>query len=65
MTSTKNGIGVILDKEIKISVVDVGRKCDIIIKVKLIRKEKVYSVISLYAPQVRCKKKRRKSFGHK
>ncbi|KAL4142689.1 hypothetical protein QTP88_005099 [Uroleucon formosanum] len=61
-TSTRNGVGVILDKEMKIKVVDVERKSDRIIMVKLVGEEKVLNVISAYASQVSCEVREKEEF---
>jgi hypothetical protein len=51
-TSTKNGIGIVLDKSLKDRVVDIKRQGDKIILVKLIVGDLVFNVISAYAPQI-------------
>jgi hypothetical protein len=50
--STKNGIGIVLDKSLKDGVVDIKRQGDKIILVKLIVGDLVFNVISAYAPQI-------------
>jgi exonuclease III len=50
--STKNGVGIVLDKSLKDGVVDIKRQGDIIILVKLIIGDLVFNVISAYAPQI-------------
>jgi hypothetical protein len=49
-TSTKNGLGIVLDKSLKDGVVDIKRQGDGIILVKLFVRDLVFNVISAYAP---------------
>jgi exonuclease III len=51
-TSTKNGVGIVLDKSLKDGVVDIKRQGDRIIFVKLFVGDLVFNVISAYAPQI-------------
>jgi exonuclease III len=51
-TSTKNGIGIVLDKSLKNGVVDIKHQGDRIILVKLLVGDLVFNVISAYAPQL-------------
>jgi exonuclease III len=51
-TSTKNGIGIVLDKSLKNGVVDVKRQGDMIILVKLLVGDLIFNVISAYATQI-------------
>jgi exonuclease III len=51
-TSTKNGIGIVLDKSLKDGVVDIKRQGDMIILVKLLVGDLVFNVISAYTPQI-------------
>jgi exonuclease III len=51
-TSTKNGVGIVLDKSLKDGVVDIKRQGDKIILVKLLVGDLVFNVISAYAPQI-------------
>jgi hypothetical protein len=51
-TSTKNGIGIVLDKSLKDGVVDIKRQGDIIILVKLLIRDLIFNIISAYAPQI-------------
>jgi exonuclease III len=51
-TVTRNGVGVLIDKSLKDGVVDVRRKGDRIIIVKLVHGNLVLNVVSAYAPQV-------------
>jgi hypothetical protein len=48
-TSTKNGIGIVLDKSLKDEVMDIKRQGDRIILVKLLVGDLVFNVISAYA----------------
>jgi exonuclease III len=51
-TSTKNGVGIVLNKSLKDGVVDIKRQGDRIILVKLLIRDLVFNVISGYAPQI-------------
>jgi hypothetical protein len=51
-TSTKNGVSIVLDKSLKDGVVDIKRKGDMIILVKLLVGDLIFNVISAYAPQI-------------
>jgi hypothetical protein len=50
--STKNGIGIVLDKSLKDGVVDIKRQWDMIILVKFLVEVLAFNVISAYAPQI-------------
>jgi hypothetical protein len=50
--STKNGIGIVLDKGLKDGVVDIKCQGDMIILVKLLVGDLVFNVISAYVPQI-------------
>jgi hypothetical protein len=50
--STKNGVGIMLDKSLKDGVVDIKRQGDRIILVKLPVGDLVFNVVSAYAPQI-------------
>jgi exonuclease III len=51
-TSTKNGVGIVLDKSLKDGVVDIKRQGDMIILVKLFIGGLIFNVISAYTPQI-------------
>jgi hypothetical protein len=51
-TSTKNGVGIVLDKSLKDGVVDIKRQGEMIILVKLLIGDLIFNVISAYAPQI-------------
>jgi hypothetical protein len=51
-TSTKNNVGIVLDKSLKDGVVDIKRQGDMIILLKLFIGDLVFNVISAYAPQI-------------
>jgi exonuclease III len=51
-TSTKNVIGIVLDKSLKDGVVDIKHQGDMIILVKLLVGYLIFNVISAYAPQI-------------
>jgi len=48
----RNEVGVIIDKQLLEDAVEVRRKSDRILLVKLILGREIFSVISVYAPQV-------------
>ena len=48
----RNGVGVIIDKQLLEDVVEVRRRGDRILLVKLILGREIFNVISIYAPQV-------------
>jgi exonuclease III len=50
--STKNDVGIVLDKSLKDGVVDIKGQGDMIILVKLLVRDLVFNVISAYVPQV-------------
>ena len=47
-----NGVGVIIDKQLLDDAVEVRRKGDRILLVKLVLGREIFNVISVYAPQV-------------
>jgi hypothetical protein len=51
-TSTKNDVGIVLNKSLKDGVVDIKRQGDRIILVKLLVGDLIFNVISAYAPQI-------------
>jgi exonuclease III len=51
-TSIKNGVGIVLDKNLKDGVVDIKRQGGMIILVKLLVGDLVFNVISAYVPQI-------------
>jgi hypothetical protein len=51
-TSTKNDVGIVLNKSLKDGVVGIKRQGDMIILVKLLVGDLVFNVISAYAPQI-------------
>ena len=53
MTANRNGVGVLIDKILKDDVVDVRRRGDRIILVKLVVGDLVLNIISAYAPPSR------------
>ena len=50
--ANRNGVGILINKSLKYGVVDVRRRGDRIILVKLVAEDLVLNVISAYAPQV-------------
>jgi hypothetical protein len=51
-TSTKNVVGILVDKSLKDGVVDIKHQANMIILVKLLVGDLVFNVISAYAPQI-------------
>jgi exonuclease III len=51
-TSTKNGVGIVLNKCLKDGVVDIKHQGDMIILVKSLVGDFIFNVISAYAPQI-------------
>jgi exonuclease III len=51
-TTTKNGVGIVLDKSLKNGVVDIKRQGDNNILMKLLVGDFVFNVISAYTPQI-------------
>jgi exonuclease III len=51
-TSTKNGVGIVLDKSLNDGVVDIKRQGDKIILAKLLVGDLIFNVISAYSPQI-------------
>jgi hypothetical protein len=50
--STKNGLGIVLDKSLKDGMVDIKHQGDMIILLKLFIGDLVFNVISAYTPQI-------------
>ncbi|XP_045452741.1 craniofacial development protein 2-like [Melitaea cinxia] len=50
----RNGVGIVLDRELKNKVMDVKRVNDRVIAVKLLIEDSVLNVVSVYAPQTGC-----------
>jgi len=57
-----NGVGVIIDIQLLKDVVEVKRKGDWILLVKLILGREIFNVISVYEPQVRLDKSNKRQF---
>jgi hypothetical protein len=51
-TSSKNVVGIVLDKSLKDGVVAIKHQGDMIILVKLLIEDLIFNVISAYAPQI-------------
>jgi hypothetical protein len=51
-TSTKNDVGIMLDKSLKDGVMDIKRQGDRIILVKLLIGDLIFNVISAYVSQI-------------
>ncbi len=58
----RNGVGIVLSKELKDSLVSVSRTNDRVVSVKLGKGETVVNVICAYAPQVGCEEEERETF---
>jgi hypothetical protein len=61
-TDKKNGVGVILDQEMKEKVVDVMRHSNRLMAVRLVIQGQVYNIVSGYAPQTGCTQEEKDSF---
>ena len=61
-TSSRNGVGVVVDEVMKANVVGVVRKSDRVIIVKLVLGSKVLNVVSAYAPQIGCEESLKEEF---
>ncbi|XP_047989245.1 craniofacial development protein 2-like [Leguminivora glycinivorella] len=58
----RNGVGVVLDRELKNKVMDVNRVNDRMIAVKLLLENVIVNVISVYAPQTGCNNSLKEKF---
>ncbi|CAH2099151.1 unnamed protein product [Euphydryas editha] len=58
----RNGVGVVLDKELKNKVTDVKRVNDRVIVVRLLMEDLVLNVVSVYAPQTGCDDRMKEKF---
>ena len=58
VNTTRNGVGNILDSELKKGVMNVERISDRIIKIKCKVEDEIINVLSVYAPQVGCRKRK-------
>ena len=58
----RNGVGIILSQELKNTVIEVNRKDDRTMRVKLSDGEGIMNIISAYAPQVGCNEKEKDRF---
>ncbi|XP_045449635.1 craniofacial development protein 2-like [Melitaea cinxia] len=50
----RNGVGIVLDRELKNKVTDVNRVNDRVIIVRLLMEDSVLNIVSVYAPQTGC-----------
>ncbi|XP_045454524.1 craniofacial development protein 2-like [Melitaea cinxia] len=50
----RNGVGIVLDRELKNKVTDVNRVNDRVIVVRLLMEDSVLNIVSVYAPQTGC-----------
>ena len=60
--NNKNGVGIIVDKDLKEKVVDVKRIGDRIIAIKLVLEKEIINIISAYAPQIGLDETTKKQF---
>ena len=58
----RNGVGVIIDPELKKNVLEVNRKSERLVWLKLKWKKSVINVVSAYVPQMGCKAKEKERF---
>jgi hypothetical protein len=58
----RNGVGIVVSKDLKDNVVEVQRFGDRIIRVKLVLEEEIINIISVYAPQVGLEDKIKQDF---
>jgi len=58
----KNGVSILVDKELVNSVVEVSRKSDRIIAIKVVVGSMILNVVSVYAPQIGLSKEVKKRF---
>ncbi|XP_056698453.1 uncharacterized protein [Spinacia oleracea] len=47
----RNGVGILIDREYIYDIVDVSRKSDRIMSIKLVIRDEVVTIVSAYAPQ--------------
>ena len=62
LDTRRNGVGIILDSELKKGVMNVEWISDRIIKIKCEVEDEIINVLSVYAPQVGCKEEEKKMF---
>ncbi|KAK9750854.1 hypothetical protein RND81_02G226700 [Saponaria officinalis] len=60
---SRNGVGIVIDKDYIDDVVEVSRKSDMIMSIKLLVGDEALTVISAYAPQVGLDVSLRRAFG--
>ncbi|KAK3885049.1 hypothetical protein Pcinc_010703 [Petrolisthes cinctipes] len=58
----RNGVGVVLDPQTKVELVEVARKSSRIVRIKLVYGQEAINVISAYAPQVGCDDAEKETF---
>lgn len=58
----RNGIGIILSKELKENIAGINRRSDKVMSVKLSLKDMVINIICMYAPQVGCSEEEKEKF---
>jgi len=58
----KNGVGILVDKELVDSVVEVSHKSDRIMAIKIVVGSVIFNVVSVYAPQIGLSNEAKKHF---
>ena len=56
----RNGVGVVLDKELKENVIEVTRVSDRVMSLRVLIGKEVCKIVSAYAPQVGCDEEERR-----
>ncbi|XP_037794930.1 craniofacial development protein 2-like [Penaeus monodon] len=58
----RNGVGIILDPEMKKNVLEVNRKLDRLMRVKIQVENRIINIVSAYAPQTGCEEEEKEEF---
>ncbi|XP_026680785.1 uncharacterized protein LOC113468216 [Diaphorina citri] len=58
----RNGVGIVLDKDMKTKVTNVSRRSDRVMSVKLQLEDKELNIVCAYAPQVGCEDEEKDDF---
>uniref|UniRef100_A0A0P4W3B9 Endonuclease/exonuclease/phosphatase domain-containing protein n=1 Tax=Scylla olivacea TaxID=85551 RepID=A0A0P4W3B9_SCYOL len=64
-STKKNGVGIILHPDVQEQVTEVKRVNDRLMGMKLIRDEKIWHIVSAYAPQQGCREEEKEEFREK
>ena len=59
----RNGVGLCLKEEQQDKIIEISRKSERIMLMKLATSNKTYNIITAYAPQQGCEDEKRRSFG--